>query len=114
MFGYLADGAFAFWAVMAIGWVLVKIFEVEPKYEYKALPFQRVDFDPNIPTGILDHLTVLECYRDEFLKTTIKLRNDVTGQVVTICEDEENKARATAFDVVNRWRDSDYQQLVEA
>lgn len=113
MFDYLSEGAFAFWVVMAIGWVLVKFFEVlKPEPEYKPMKFQRVDFDPNIPTGILDHLTVLECYRDENLKTTIKLRNDVTGQVVTIFEDEEDKARSKAFDIVHRWRDSDYQLIV--
>ncbi len=113
MFDYLSEGAFAFWVVMAIGWVLVKIFEVlKPEPEYKPMKFQRVDFDPNIPTGILDHLTVLECYRDENLKTTIKLRNDVTGQVVTIFEDEEDKARSKAFDIVHQWRDSDYQLIV--
>lgn len=111
-FGFLAEGALAFWVIMAVGWVLVKLFEVEPKPDTVLTTFPREDFDPNIPSGVLDHFTVLESYRDENLRSTIRLRNDITGQVVTLTGETEHAARVEAFDLVNQWRNSAYQLVV--
>lgn len=112
MFGFLSEGALAFWVIMAVGWVLVKLFEVEPKPDTALTTFPREDFDPNIPSGVLDHFTVLESYRDENLMSTIRLRNDITGQVVTLTGGTEHAARVEAFALVNQWRNSDYQLVV--
>ena len=112
MFGYLADGAFAFWVVMAIGWVLVKIFEVEPKPVTEPVRFQRRELKHCLVSGIHDHFTVLEFFMDENLKSVMRIRNDVTGQVVTIEGDDRFEVERETFDVVNRWRDSDYQLIV--
>ncbi|MBQ2192538.1 MAG: hypothetical protein II403_01205 [Prevotella sp.] len=113
MFDYLSEGAFAFWVVMAIGWVLVKIFEVlKPEPEYKPMKFQRRELSHCLLSGIHDHFTVLEFFMDENLKSVMRIRNDVTGQVVTIEGDDMFEVERETFDVVNRWRDSDYQLIV--
>ncbi len=49
---------------------------------------------------------------DENLKSVMRIRNDVTGQVVTIEGDDMFEVERETFDVVNRWRDSDYQLIV--
>jgi hypothetical protein len=109
MLEYFSDGIWLFWLFMAVVWVVSKVADFKPAPTADPDLYSRQDFYPIIPTGIHDRLTIVEAYeslRDK--KFVICLRNDATGEKVTLKDDTRSKVMSKACAQINEWRDRHY------
>ncbi len=109
MIEYFSDGIWLFCLFVIVVWVVSTVADFKPAPTTDPDIYSKQDFDPNIPTGIHDRLTILEAY--ESLKSkefVISLRNDATGEKVTLQDNTESRVRSKAFAQVNEWRDCHY------